>query len=161
MIVLFTSTDGKLYKENFPEDKYLFLTIGPLGDFQSIEAAQNTIMGAKVVVMIHEGMVINQEILDSMIDRLSKNKRYGVIYSDYVQRINNSLIPRLRRTYKKSPNATKNKIVPIFGAVLNEEVVPDILAELVHTQKLNTDSFIQGSFDNACPYHIPEFLFQV
>jgi len=160
LMVIFASAAADEYIKKVPEE-YDTCTIGPIGDFQSIDLAQEKIMEYENVLFSHEGVYINYKVLEKMVDKVNSNKVYGIVYSDYIQIINRKQIPRLRRSYKKSHKNKNNKMIPVFGSVFSGDLIPHVLSELCHTNSLNMDSFFESSFDQHVPYHTPEFMFIV
>ena len=94
-----------------------------------------------------------------MIEKVKSDPVFGIVYSDYLHVINNKLIPRLRRPYKRSAKNTKNKRIPIFGSVFSGDLISTVLSELVHTQQLTLDTSFQTELTQHVPYHTPEFMF--
>lgn len=160
LLVIFASAAADEYVSKVPEG-YDTCVIGPIGDFQSIEDAQGKIMEYNNVVFSHEGVYIDYKVLENMVEKVKSNVLYGIVYSDYIQIINRKSIPRLRRSYKKGKNNVKNKMIPVFGSVFSEALVPHVLAELSTTTSLNMDSYFEHEFDQHIPYHTPEFMFAV
>lgn len=155
LIVIFSDSDGSLCKESVP-DTFDTICIAPLGDFTSVEKASDKIMQYKYVSFVHEKMEVSYEVLEEMLDKLKSNSVYGVVYSDYLYIVNRSLIPRLRRSYKKN----KEKMVPVFGSVISEEMYVPLLSELISTDSLSLDSYILSDIDTHIPYHTPKFMFK-
>jgi hypothetical protein len=160
VVVLFSDTAIEVLVKHIAA-RFETCVIGKLGDFQTIEHAQDKIMSYKHVIFAHEGMVFDFDVADKMVAKLDSNNVYGCVFSDYVQSVNRLPIPRLRRSYKKSKNAEDNKLIPIFGAVFSEDLTPIVLSELIHATTISTDSFFQTDFDNHVPYHTPDFMFAV
>jgi len=158
LVVVFSGSNASAFKKHVPEDVDVCV-ISPIGDFSNLTDATDTILAADSVVFSPDGAEFNFEVLQKMKEKVLTDKRYGAVYSDYIQRVNGAKIPRLRKSFKRGRNNTKNKMLPVFGTVFGSDMAPEILTELIHCNQLSIDSYMKPI--RFVPYHTPEFSFTV
>lgn len=159
LIVVFSQSNAGVFKDTVP-DGIDTCVINPLGDFVSLDAAQDKINEYKYVMFVHDGLRLDFDVIEHMKTLLDNNPQYGIVYGDYLQRINNANIPRLRRSYKISKKNKTHKMVPIFGSLISEELVPNFMSELLNAKSITVDAFVCEQFEKHIPYHTPKFMFQ-
>lgn len=152
LVVVFSMTDATKFKSKAPKWAKI-IVISPVGDFIDLKSAKERMLESEFVMFAHEDMDVNWDVVASMKRKLKTSEVYGAVFSDYLKRINHNILPRLRKSYRK-----KNKVLPVFGAVFQNSLFPELVEDIINCQNLTVDSFMKKDL-NFIPYHIPDFSF--